>query len=258
MLCLLLVGGLTGIFTLLPDRLMLFPTRRPLPTHGAARATLPFRGGELELWTARTRPDADHRADVYVLRFYGNADRADPNVGQEIGFWAKRDVELWGVNYPGFGGSSGAVGVSAGAPAALTAYDALRARAGPDRPILVYGTSLGTTAALAVAARRPDVAGMILHNPPALRQIVLGDYGWWNLWLLAGPLAWRVPAALDSVANARAVQAKGVFVLAGADTLVRPRYQRMVADAYAGEKRVIPLPGASHVTPIGGAKLAEL
>ena len=96
---------------------------------------------------------------------------------------------------------------------------------------------------------------MVLHNPPPLRQLVLRQYGWWNLWLLAGPVALRIPSTLDSLANARAVHAPGVFVLAEKDTLVAPRFQRMVVDAYAGEKRLVPLPGASHISPIDGPAL---
>ena len=120
-----------------------------------------------------------------------------------------------------------------------------------DRPIFVFGTSIGTTAALHVAAQRP-VAGVILQNPPPLRQIILRQYGWWNLWLIAGPVAWHIPAALDSLANARAIHVRGVFLLAAKDEIVAPRFQRLVVDAYAGEKQIVPLPGASHNSPIDG------
>ena len=93
---------------------------------------------------------------------------------------------------------------------------------------------------------------MILQNPPPLRQIILRQYGWWNLWLLAGPVAWHIPSALDSLANARAVHAPGVFLLAEKDRIVAPRFQRLVVDAYAGRKRVISLPGAGHMSPMDG------
>ena len=33
--------------------------------------------------------------------------------------------------------------------------------------------------------------------------------------------------------------------------------KRLVVDAYAGEKRIIPLPGAGHNSPIEGAALAD-
>ncbi len=241
-----------------PDRLVLFPTRAPLTHPGAARMMLPFRDGALELWTARSRPATTERAELYVLRFYGNADRADPNVGVEIREqWSRRDTVLWGVNYPGYGSSDGAAQLDSIGPAALAAYDALRREAGPDRPILVFGTSLGTTAALHVAAQRPDVAGLILQNPPPIRQIILRGYGWWNLWLIAGPLAAHIPRALDSVANARTINAKAVFLLAENDEIVAPKYQRLVVEAYAGEKQTVPLAGARHNSPIEGDALMD-
>ena len=81
---------------------------------------------------------------------------------------------------------------------------------------------------------------------------MLRQFGWWNLWLLAGPVAWRIPASLDSLANARAVHARGVFLLAENDEIVAPRFQRLVVEAYAGEKRLIPLPGAFHNSPVDG------
>ena len=99
---------------------------------------------------------------------------------------------------------------------------------------------------------------MILHNPPALRQLILRQYGWWNLWVLAGPVAAQIPADLDSIANARVAHARAIFLLAEQDEIVAPRFQRLVVDAYAGEKRVITLRGAYHNSPVEGAGLADL
>ena len=160
------------------------------------------------------------------------------------------------MNYPGFGGSTGPARLARVGPAALTAFDELRRTAG-DRPIIVSGTSFGTIAALHIAARR-DVAGVVLHNPPALREMIVHDYGWWNLWLVAGPLSRRVPAELDSVANARAARAPATFILSEKDEIVAPRFQQLVADAYAGEKRLIELRDAGHLTPLDDAALQKL
>ncbi len=232
-----------------PDRLILYPSTAPLGSIGAARRTVSFEGGDLEIWTSRSRFHATGaRPDAYFLRFYGNADRADPNVGIEALEWKGRPVEIWGVNFPGYGGSTGPATLRRIGPAALAAYDALKTVAG-DRPIIVYGTSLGTTAALHVAVHR-TVAGVILQNPPPLRQIALRQFGWWNLWLIAGPIALRIPSALDSVGNARQVRAPGVFILSERDATVLPRFQQLVVDAYAGPKRVFTLPGADHNDPL--------
>lgn len=250
----LLAGAVALLFFVFsPDRLLLFPSRDPLSSVGATRRTIPFGAGALEVWTGASA----RRPGVCLLRFYGNADRADANVGQEAAAWkAAPPAEIWGVNYPGYGGSSGAAHLRDIGPAAVAAFDALKVEAA-GRPILVFGTSLGSVAALHVAARRP-VAGVILQNPPPLRQIVLRQYGWWNLWLLAGPVALRIPSDLDSIGNARAVRVRGVFLLAGDDEVVRPRYQRLVVDAYGGEKRVIPLAGALHNDPLAPEASGQL
>lgn len=239
------------------DRLILFPTTDPLNPRGAIRKSVPFEQGEVELWTAKSRiAQRRGRADTFILRFYGNADRADRWVAAEAEAWDDRAVEVWGMNYPGFGGSTGPARLARIAPAALAAFDVLKQEAG-EQPIVPFGASLGTVAALHVAAHRP-VAGLILHNPPALRQMILGQFGWWNLWLLAGPVAAKVPADLDNIANAKRVRVPAIFLLAENDEVVAPRWQKLVVDAYAGEKRVINLGGAHHNSPIEGAAVADL
>jgi hypothetical protein len=240
----------------LPDHLILFPTRAPIDAGGAVRKTIPFQNGELEIWTAQSRrAQQQSRADVFVLRFYGNADRADRWVAAEAEMLNERAVEIWGMNYPGFGGSTRPARLSRIGPAALAAFDELKLHAG-DRPIVPYGASIGATAALHVAAQR-SVAGLILHNPVPLREMILRRFGWWNLWLLAGPIALQIPRDLDSIENAKASHVPAVFLLAERDEVVPPRYHDLVVNAFSGEKRVIALHGAYHNDPIEGAALAD-
>jgi pimeloyl-ACP methyl ester carboxylesterase len=125
------------------------------------------------------------------LRFYGNADRAERWVATEAEEWNDRAIEIWGMNYPGFGGSTGPARLGRIGPAALTAFDELK-RHTAERPIVLFGASLGATAALHVAAHRP-VAGLILHLRPYGNDLAL--FGWWNLWLLAGPIALQISGA---------------------------------------------------------------
>lgn len=240
----------------LPDRLVLFPTTYRIDAGSAARKVISFQDGELEVWTARSASAHQRgQADVYVLHFYGNADRADRWVAAEAGMWNERAVEVWGMNYPGFGGSTGPARLARLGPAALTAFDELQKVAG-NRPIVVYGASLGTTTALHIAAHR-KIAGLILHNPVAMRQIILRQFGWWNLWLFAGPMAFKVPVELDSVTNAHASRVPAIFLLVEKDEVIAPRFQRLVVDAYAGEKKIIPLLGAHHNDPIEGTGLVD-
>ena len=247
------------MFGHLPDRLILFPTTAPIGSGGAVRKTIPFENGDLEIWTAQSQlARQQDRADVFILRFYGNADRADRWPALEAEMWKDRAVEIWGMNYPGFGSSTGPARLARIGPAALAAFNELR-REAADAPIVAYGASIGVTAALHVAASRPaGITGLILHNPPPLRALILRQFGWWNLWLLAGPVALQIPRDLDCIANARASRVPAIFLLAERDEIVAPRFHRMVVQAYAGEKRIIELPGAHHNDPIEGTALADL
>jgi pimeloyl-ACP methyl ester carboxylesterase len=244
------------ILTGCADRLLLYPTREPIDASGATRREISVSGGVLEVWVARSSAGRSAETQAYVLEFTGNATRAERVCERDARLWDPRPVEVWAVNYPGYGGSSGKASLAAIAPAALVAYDGLAQYAG-KRPIYVSGTSLGTAAALHVAAHRP-AAGLVLRNPPAIRQIILGQYGWWNLWLLAGPLALSIPPELDSIANATAVRAPAVFLLADRDEVVPPRYQQKVVRTYAGPKRTIAMVDCNHNTPLDDQAIAEL
>jgi pimeloyl-ACP methyl ester carboxylesterase len=243
--------------TTLPDQLILFPSTQHIDAHGATRQTIPFHNGELEIWTARSHLAKQHdHVDACILRFYGNADRADRWVALEADAFGEWAIEVWGVNYPGFGGSTGPARLKPMSEAGVAAFDAMEKKA-DGKPVYVFGASIGSAVALYVAAHR-HVRGLVLHNPPPLRQIILRNYGWWNLWLLAGPVALQIPGDLDSVANAKRIHAPAIFLLAENDEIVPPRFQRLVVDSFAGEKRVIPLPGAYHNSPIEGPVMFEI
>ncbi|HEX8912517.1 MAG TPA: alpha/beta hydrolase, partial [Humisphaera sp.] len=193
--------------------------------------------------------------EVFVLLFPGRGGRAEWATRWGVGEAGKRPVEAWSINYPGVGSSPGAARLADVGPAALAAYDFVKARAG-DRPVVISGPSFGSAPALYVAARRP-VAGLVLSNPPPLRQMILRRHGWWNLWAVAGPAAMAVPADLDSVANAAVAKCPAAFVTSGADDVVPEAYQRLVVDAYAGPKRAVVAAGAGHHGGLSGPAAAE-
>jgi pimeloyl-ACP methyl ester carboxylesterase len=234
------------------DPLILTPVTRPMKVEGSASHMLMHEDRSIEAFTARSREDIEPRA--FVLRFTGGdaAGAAKFTASR----WAPHPVEAWVVNYPGYGGSAGPRTLAAMAARSLDAYDELRRIAG-GRPIFVEGFSLGTVPALCVAARRP-VAGVILQNPPPLRELIVGRQGWWNLWLLAWPVSLQVPRELDSIANAKASTAPAVFLLAERDRTIPLAYQRKVADAYAGAKRIILQRGADHVALLSTEDEREL
>lgn len=235
------------------DKLILFPTTGPLEAHGAKRLLVQHNGAVVEVWVARSPGAAAKEPAAFVIEFTGNATRAEQVASYSASRWGERAVEVWMVNYPGYGGSTGPAKLDAIAPAALAVYDELHKSAG-DKPVLAAGNSLGTAAALYLATQRP-IAGLILQNPPALRNLILTSYGWWNLWLIAGPIAAQVPAELESPTNAAKVRAPAIFLLAQDDELVVPSNQAKVVDAYAGTKQAIQLTGGHNGSVNGTAEV---
>lgn len=232
--------ALTGC---LADTLLLWPQRsRPAP---AARLEQVLRAdGTLEIVVAESAPGSEPTA--FVLRFYGNGQLAN-DIAYEAAQFSGQPIEWWGVNYPGFGGSGGPATLDRVAVAARDAYAALATKA-RGRPIVVIGTSMGSAAALHVAAHA-QVAGLVLHNPPPLPELILRRHGWWNLWLLALPTAIQVPEALDSIENARRVTAPAVFLSSTSDRVVPTSYQDQIMRAYAGDWELLAMPGG-HNDPL--------
>src|SRR5687768_3803555 len=238
------------------DRFLLFPSRHPIDAGRAEARSVEVDGRKIEVWTARSPACFGREPEGFVLEFCGNATRAEHIAQFVADRWRDQPVEVWVMNYPGFGGSEGRATLKSIPPAALATYDALRQVAG-DRPIFLAGNSMGATPALYVASRRP-VAGMILQNTPALRRIILRRHGWWNLWLFAVPVALQVPDELEVLGTAPRVTAPAVFMIADHDGLVPPAYQRLVVNAYAGPKKVIRLADVGHNSPVPATADAEL
>ena len=227
------------------DRLIMPPVPAPTPGDGSHRVTFNHNNAAIESFRARSPGAENIEPRAFVLRFSGDANCAAKFTADR---WQHRPIEAWVVNYPGYGGSTGPRTLKQLAQSALAAYDEIRRVAG-DRPIILEGFSLGTVPALHVAANRA-ARGLILQNPPPLREHILAKHGWWNLWLLAAPIAWSVPRECDSIANAKRATAPAVFLMADHDTAIPPDHQQLIAVAYAGPKRVITQLGADHVTPL--------
>ena len=259
-----------GCGGMLADKLMLFPSREAVRAPGAREEMVDTPAGRMHVIIARSRPSglddeatmdqvlaaADEAARElparYVLRLEGNGGRAEYTATYIAERWSDVPTEVWAMNHPGFGKSDGPAELRKMAPAALGVYDAICQIAG-DRPVYIDADSMGATQALYIAAERQGsrpVAGLVLKNPPPLRQIVMGRFGWWNLWLAAGPIAAGVPKDLDAIASARRVKAPAIFIRAMNDTLVPPGYQQKIIDAYAGEKVVVDFRDAEHNTPL--------
>ncbi len=245
-----------SFFGWLTDRLILQPTRHNIHVPERTASLLQHGDNELEIWVHRIGPVGQKRPDIYLLEFPGTASRAEHNTDFLEGCWGPLSVEIWAVNPPGYGKSTGTASLKKLSAMAECAWQKLRQVAG-DIPVIVAGGSLGSVSALYLAACYP-VAGLLVQNPPALREVILAQSAWWSFKWATRLIAAQIPPELNSIANAQKATAPAVFVSAQQDRIVPPYLQREIIDAYGGAKKVFAMPEADHDTPLREGDLKQL
>ena len=155
--------GLVALMHVFQRSLMYFPDARRIQS---AAAGLPqaqeatFASGDGERLIAWTIPPRG--AYPVLLYFQGNAGGLDLRVDRFR--WLTEDgAGLLALCYRGYGGSSGSPSEQGLMRDAVAAYDFARARY-PQNPLVLFGESLGSAIAIALAAER-EVAGLILDAP---------------------------------------------------------------------------------------------
>ena len=244
-------------FGRLGDWIVLSPTRDPILVLNETHRQIPASdGGVIEMWSVRSialKPGED--PDAFVLAFPGNDQRAETASSMALDRFIGKKVEVWSFNYPGFGGSSGTARLDSMEPAAKVAYTLVLKRAErfnnekrvvEFKPIYLTGQNIGAALAMSIATERRQVDGLVLYDPAPLRSLMLKRYGWFNLWLVAGPIAYQMPDALDAFKAAAALKVPAVFIIAGNDSLIPESYQRAIADGYGGEQHSVIAPNDSH------------
>lgn len=152
----------------------------PLPDPGAAAAkdfqavTLATPDGEhLKAWWHA--PEDGHGVVLYL---HGNRENiAAPWRLERLNDLVAAGLGVMGVEYRGFGGSSGHPSEQGLITDAETAFDDAAKRA-PGARIAVFADSLGTGVAVALATQRP-VAGLLLDSPfGSARRVAELAYPW--------------------------------------------------------------------------------
>src|SRR5260221_587468 len=133
----------------LADKILLWPPHDE-SAYPEGRRMLADAGGAIEVFVT---PSPSGEPDAFVLAMFGNGEVADaPSIELAV-MLAEHGmrVEVWGVNYPGYGRSAGRASLDGVARSARRGYAELARRAA-GKPIIVFGSSMGTTAALHLAA----------------------------------------------------------------------------------------------------------
>jgi pimeloyl-ACP methyl ester carboxylesterase len=104
----------------------------------------------------------DSLAKGVILYFHGNAENNSQSVARQAGLTA-RGYEVWMMDYPGYGKSTGPFSEKKLYDYALVFYKLARSRWKPSQ-IVLYGRSLGTGIAAQLASVR-DSRRLILESP---------------------------------------------------------------------------------------------
>jgi fermentation-respiration switch protein FrsA (DUF1100 family) len=232
-------GGLLALMTVFQRNLMYFPDKRryPLAQVGLPQAkevTLTSSDGEkLIAWHVAPRGTKS-----VIIYFQGNAGASDLRVGRF--HWLIEDgTGLLALSYRGYGGSSGNPTEQGLIRDALAAYDFAAKRYDPSR-IVLFGESLGTAVAIALAAER-TVGGLILDAPfTSAADVGAAAYPFM-------PVRWLIKDAWRSDRRIGKIHAPILVIHGVRDRVVPIRFGERLF-ARAGEpKRMARFPDGDHV-----------
>ncbi|WP_027182879.1 alpha/beta hydrolase [Desulfovibrio inopinatus] len=171
-----------------------------------------------------------------LLYWSGNAEDAlsfFPEAARHI-----PEISLASLNYRGFGESQGEPTQDALKQDALAVFDALIKAVG-NRPVIVFGRSLGTAIAAHVAARRPVHQIIMLTPFDSITAVGQSQYPWL-------PVRFLLRHGFDVLPDARNVHASTLFLLAGDDTITPlPRAYALQA-VWSAPSSLVVLEHAGH------------
>ena len=172
-----------------------------------------------------------------VLYFQGNGGGLDLRA-ERFRQLISSGIGLVALNYRGYGGSSGNPSEAGLIADARAAYDFAAARYPPER-IALWGESLGTGVAVALAAERP-VAKVVLESPfTSIADIAASIY-----WFV--PVRWLIKDPFHSDTRIGKVTAPVLVVHGTRDNVVPLGFGERLYAMIRAPKRFVRLEGAGH------------
>lgn len=244
-------GVLLVLMSVFQRRLIYFPNPMRVPPAQAglpqaAEIALTSSDGErLVAWFVPPRGDKP-----LVLYFQGNAEGLPARVGRFT--WLTADgTGLLAPNYRGYGGSSGAPSEQGLIRDAEAAYDFARARYPAER-IVLFGESLGTAVAVALAAGH-EVAAVILDAPfTSAADVGAAAYPF-------VPVRWAMRDQFHSDQRIGRVSAPLLVLHGEADRIVPIHFGEKLFALAREPKRFVRFPQGGHVNldDFGAAKVIK-
>jgi len=173
-----------------------------------------------------------------ILYLHGNAGALNLRAGRFEWLIAEGDG-LLALSYRGFGGSSGQPSEQGLINDGLAAYDFAAARY-PARRIVLWGESLGTAVAVAVAAER-KVGGVILDAPfTSIADLGAAAYPF-------APVRWLIKDSFHSDRRIAQVSAPLLVMHGERDTIVPIRFGERLFALANEPKRFARFPQGGHI-----------
>ena len=175
-----------------------------------------------------------------VLYFGGNAEEVSWMIETVL---AEAPGASWLLmDYRGYGQSTGSPSEKALVADALALYDhAAKLPSVDPKRIHVFGRSLGSGPAVALAAERP-LAGLVLVTPFDSLVAVAKRYYWYL------PVGWMLKHRFDSIALAPQSKTPLLCLIAERDEVIPAAHGERLCDAWGGPKKKIVLAAAGHNT----------
>lgn len=230
--------GVVLLLTVMERRFLYFPIR----TLAAEPADYGLRAEELRLtasdgvklhgWWIRSK------GEILILLFHGNGGNVSHRLERAKLFAEGLGVDLFLVDYRGYGRSEGTPSEAGLYRDGLAIYDAARARGFPLERIVLHGESLGCAVAVEVALHRP-AAKVVLETPflsvPALAR---KHYPFVP--------ALFIRSRFDAASKIGRVTPPKLFLVAEQDEIAPPEQGRALYERAAPPKELYEIPGAGH------------
>jgi uncharacterized protein len=245
-------AAVLALASLLQDRLLYFPVRQLESTpdaYGLRFEELHLTasdGVRLHGWWIRGG------GKRVVLLFHGNAGNVSHRLDRARLFTGRLGVDVWLVDYRGYGRSEGKPSEAGLYRDGRAIYDAARERGFPPETIVLLGESLGCAVAVEVALARP-CSGVVLETPflsvPALAR---------RHYPFVPSLLIR--ARYDAGSRIGRVTVPKLFIAAERDEIAPLSGARRLFELARPPKELLVVPGAGHndAYSTGGEKYLQV
>lgn len=211
------------------------PDRSAVPLRGIETVeTVTADGLRLRHWYRQGIEDAP-----VVVVFHGNAGNIE---GRAFKFrrLAEAGFGLFLAEYRGYGGNPGTPSETGLLKDARSVMDWLTERGVSAHGVALYGESLGTGVAVAIAAER-EVGAVVLESAfTSAAELAQAHY-----WYL--PARWLVRDRFDSRARIGGIEAPLLILQGSEDTIVPPRFGEQLHAAASEPKALQVIEGADHL-----------